>query len=250
MNRYLSLLFIFFLSPVVYGQPQGEGGAGQENPTAAGGPASINLGDQNLFLEVLEDFEDAEDWVATSTTPLGITKTLKIVQRGEIRAANDDNHRPPQAEAYSVVQNPDQPNHVLGVKTYFNVGGGDRVELTPPHELKIKGMARQFSIWMLGRNFNHSLFLKVRDYRGKIHKLKVGPLNFYGWRKMTVVVPGWLPQSRREALFDRNLHFVSLYVMADYHEPRGNFYFYIDGLKVLVDRGEPKYPGSEIEDSW
>ena len=60
----------------------------------------------------------------------------------------------------------------------------------------------------------------------------------------------WLPQSTRYSLLDKNLHFVSLFVTHDVHEVPGTFYFYVDGLKVLVDQSEQQYPGSEIKDNW
>ncbi len=252
--NYAKYLYSFLLFFALASLLQAQEGTGQQqqrqSPAAAGGPASIKLGNSGLVLEVLEDFEEAEDWAARATSPLGITKLVKFVQRGAIQAAGDENVRPPETEAYSVIQNPDNPNHILGVKTYFSDRGFDRVELSPPHELAIRGKARQFSVWVLGRNFRHTLFIKLRDYRGKIHKLRIGMLNFFGWRKMTVVVPGWLPQSTRYALLGRHLHFVSLFVVSDYHEPRGDFYFYVDGLKALIDRGEQSYPGAEIKDSW
>ena len=37
---------------------------------------------------------------------------------------------------------------------------------------------------------------------------------------------------------------------SDVHEVPGTFYFYVDNLKVLVDRSEVEYPGSEVKDNW
>lgn len=210
---------------------------------------STDTGEQ-LKQEILENFEEAEDWRIKSTSPLGITKTLKMVQRGEIRAADDENARPPVNEAISLKQDERNPNHILGVKTYFADRGFDRVEIAPPHEFVIKGKARQFSIWVLGRKFRHTLYIKLRDFRGRIHKLRLGRLDFFGWRRLTVTVPGWLPQSTRFSLLDKNLHFVSLFVVSDHHEIGGTFYFYVDNLKALIDRTEQQYPGSEIKDNW
>jgi hypothetical protein len=201
-------------------------------PGAVPAPANPNVqtapGMANLILVSIEDFEEAEDWNAHGTSPLGETKAMKMVQRGDIRAADDENTRPPDAEAYSVISNPENPNHVLGIKTWFEQRGFDRVEVKPPHEYVIKGKARQFSIWVLGRKFRHRLSLKVRDYRGKIHTLDMGRLDFFGWKKLTVTIPGWLPQSTRYSLLDKNLHFISLFVTSDVHEVPGTFYFYLD----------------------
>ncbi len=225
-------------------------------PAPGAAPANPNPNIQtapgmaNLMLLTIEDFEEAEDWTARSTSPLGETKAMKMVQRGEIRAADDENTRPEGNEALSVTNNPENPNHILGVKTWFEDRGFDRVEIKPPHEFVIRGKARQFSVWVLGRKFRHKLSLKVRDYRGKIHTLDMGRLDFFGWRKLSVTIPGWLPQSTRYSLLDKNLHFVSLFVTSDKHEVPGTFYFYVDGLKTMVDRSELNYPGSEIKDNW
>ena len=80
--RYL-LTFICFLAVPYWlpGQPQQEQGQ-EQGQTGAGGPSSINLQGQDLYLEVLEDFEDAEDWVAKATSPVGETKSIKLIQRG------------------------------------------------------------------------------------------------------------------------------------------------------------------------
>lgn len=249
--RNIKYAFAFICFVAVSSWLQGQPQQGQEEgQTGAGGPSSINLRDQDLYLEVLEDFEHAEDWLAKATSPIGETKTIKLIQRGQIRSSGDEDTGPPEDEAYSLSQSPDNPNHIMGIKTHFEDQGFDRVEFKPPHEYRINGKARQFSVWVLGRNFRHVLYIKLRDYRGKIHKLRLGRLNFFGWRKMKVVVPGWLPQSTRYSLLGRNLHFVSLFVVSDHHEPRGVFYFYVDGLKALIDRAEQDYPGSEIKDSW
>lgn len=214
-------------------------------------PGQVDAGNTGgLEVITLDDFEESEDWIARATSPLGETTTMKIVQRGEIQAADDEQSRPNYGEALNVENNPDNPNHVLGVKGFFQERGFDRIEVRPPHEYVIKGKARQFSVWVLGRKFRHTLTLKLRDYRGKLHHLPMGRLDFFGWRKMTVTVPGWLPQSTRYALLDKNLHFVSLYVTSDVHEVPGQFYFYLDGLKAMVDKSENSYPGSEIKDNW
>ena len=249
----LGIAIILMFPMLLKGQEQGQENQApqsQEGQFSAGGPKSIDIAGQGLYIEVLEDFEDAEDWKAKSTSPIYPSKTLKLIQRGEIRSTSDDNSSPPLEESYSLSQSPDNPNHILGVKGYFQDQGFDRVEVSPPQEYRIRGKARQFSIWVLGRNFRHTLYIKLRDYRGKIHKLRLGRLNFFGWRKLTAIVPGWLPQSIRYSLLGRNLHFVSLYVVSDYHEPRGDFYFYLDGLKTLIDRRNQEYPGSEIRDNW
>lgn len=250
MKRYRKIYSIIFviLSYGLFAQQPAE----TTQPTQPGQQTTQQeIQSQSPLVQIdLEDFEEAEDWYAKSTTPLGETKTLKLVQRGEIRATDDENMRPPEGEALSVEVDPNNPNHILGVKTYFVDRGFDRVEVKPPHPYVLKGKVRQFSIWVLGRNYRHTMYLKVRDYRGTLHKIRLGRLDFFGWRKFTVAVPGWIPQSTRFALLDKNLQFLSIFVVSDVHEVGGEFYFYVDGLKALVDKSELVYPGSEIKDNW
>jgi hypothetical protein len=206
---------------------------------------------------VLEDFEEAEDWRARSTTPLGETKLVKMVQRGLIKDVFDEKSVPMVKDdkgQFAPVSKEQQErinkNHILGVKTYFANRGFDRVEVSPPHEYIIKGKARQVSVWVLGRKYNHTLYVKLRDYKGNLHNVRLGKLDFFGWRKLTASVPGFIPQSSRHSLQDKNLHFVSLYVTSDTHEVGGDFYFYLDDLEVRTDKSEMIYPGYEIKDNW
>jgi hypothetical protein len=210
----------------------------------AGGQVAANDEDSPLRKIILDDFEESEDWRVKSTTPLGETKTLKLVQRGLMKDVFDEKTVPDNGGDKI------EKNHILGVKTFFAAKGFDRVELYPPHEFIIKGKVRQISVWVLGRKYRHTLFAKFRDYKDTTHSVRLGKLDFFGWRKLTATIPGYIPQSTRFALLDKNLHFVSLFVTSDNHEVAGDFYFYVDDLQVRADRSESKYPGSEIKDNW
>ena len=199
-----------------------------------------------LVDDILNDFESAEDWRAFATSPLGETKVQAKIQLGAIRDGYDpSNLTPAEQNLFKEGQ-----NRILGVKTYFKDRGFDRVEIKPPHEYVIKGICKQISLWVLGRNYRHTLYIKLRDYRGKLYKLRVGRLNFFGWRKMILTIPGWLKQSARFSLFDRNLKFVSIFVESDNKEIGGTFYFYVDNLGMKIDKTQPTYPGNEIRDLW
>ena len=245
MNQWKSLLVIGVLiaslpifSQAETGKPAGGGATAQP----AGGAKSDDNGP--LRKVVLDNFEESEDWRAKSTSPLGETKTLKILQRGLIKDVFDENTVPDDGGAQI------EKNHILGIKTFFNDRGFDRVEVTPPHEYIVKGKARQINVWVLGRKYRHTLFAKFRDYRGNTHNVRLGRLDFFGWRKMTATIPGYIPQSTRYALLDKNLHFVSLFIVSDVHEVGGDFFFYVDDLQLRVDKTEAQYPGSEIRDNW
>jgi hypothetical protein len=261
-KKFIAIVSIILLSSFsVYAED--DGSAGSADTTSA--PAATDAGGGNdaktdLFERIiLENFEESEDWRAKSTTPIGETKLLKMVQRGIIKDVFDSKALPvikdggkfkSVSEKEQLERNKTNKNHVMGVKTYFHNRGFDRVEVSPPHEYIIKGKVRQVSVWVLGRKYNHTLYAKFRDYRGKLHSIRLGKLDFFGWRKLTATVPGYIPQSTRFSLQDKNLQFVSIYVTSDTHEVGGDFYFYVDDLEVYTDRTDMIYPGYEIKDNW
>jgi hypothetical protein len=218
----------------------------QEKPKS-GAPAEKKQ-QTGLVEDWLNDFEASEDWRATSTCPLGDTKIRKIP--GKPRPV-DDNGNP--VEYPNEISDENGLSHksefVLGVKGYFIDRGFDRVEVFPPNEYIIRGKAKEIRVWALGRKFRHTLYVKLRDYRGDLYKIKVGRLDFWGWKEMSVVVPGWLPQSAAYAMLDKNLHFVSFFVESDLFETPGTFYFYLDNFRVITDLSE--FTGDVyIKDTW
>ena len=208
-----------------------------------------------LVIDWINDFEECEDWRAVSTCPLGDSKTRKIP--GKPRPVNDqgqpvnEDGQAGEFKAESTDENgiSHKNEFVLGVKTYFLDRGFDRVEVFPPNEYIVRGKAREMKVWALGRKFRHTLYVKLRDYKGQLHKLKVGRLDFWGWKEMSVIIPGWLPQSASYALLDKNLHFVSFIIESDLYEVPGTFYTYLDQFRVITDLSE--FTGDEtIKDTW
>ena len=219
----------------------------QQNQAAAPNQQAAKPGNKAVLVDkVLNDFENAEDWRAFSTSPLEETRAQKRPQRGPI----EDNYDPKSLTDEERRLFIPGENNVLGVKGFFKDRGFDRIEVKPPHEYIIKGIGRQLSVWVLGRNYRHTLYVKFKDFAGKIYKLRMGRLDFFGWRKMTVVIPGWLRQSVRFSLFNKNLKFVSFFVESDTNEVGGTFYFYLDQLSIKIDRTGENYPGNQIKDLW
>ncbi len=224
----------------------------QDNSGQSSGAAENQDG---LIIDWMNDFEACEDWRAVSTCPLGDTKIRKIP--GKPRPINTEgkavNEKGEEGEFSDTVTDENGFTHenksVLGVKTYFYDRGFDRVEVFPPNEYIVRGKAKEIKVWCLGRKFRHTLFVKLRDYRGDIHKLKVGRLDFWGWKEMSVIIPGWLPQSSTFAMLDKNLHFVSFYIESDRFEVPGTFYCYFDQFRIITDLSE--FTGDEtIRDNW
>ena len=232
-------------------------GSGGIDINAQDGPKSGKKKQSGLIVDWLNDFEACEDWRATATCPIGETKIRKIPgkprpvdEQGKLVDEQGNSSQTGFKDKFKDENDIEHENKfVLGAKTYFMDRGFDRVEIYPPNEYIIRGKAREVKVWALGRKFRHTLFVKLRDYRGRIHKLKVGRLDFWGWKEMSVIVPGWLPQSSKYAMLDMNLHFVSFVVQCDKFEVPGSFYVYLDQFRVVTDLSE--FTGDEnIKDTW
>jgi len=253
-NRVTLSLLILVLALLIGNNGMDVSAQGQQ--TKAGGTEKKKQPD-GLIVDWLNDFEACEDWRATATCPIGDTKIRKIP--GKPRPMNEEGQLVDEEGNVSQVGFKDdvedengiqhKNESVLGVKTNFMDRGFDRVEIYPPNEYIIRGKAREIKLWVLGRKFRHTLFVKLRDYRGRTHKLKIGRLDFWGWKEMSVIVPGWLPQSAKYAMLDINLHFVSFVVESDKFEIPGSFYVYLDQFRVITDLSE--FTGDEtIKDTW
>lgn len=211
-------------------------------------PAADNKVKTGLIEDWLNDFETCEDWRATSTCPLGDTKIRKIA--GKPRPIDENGNFIDTPNEYTddngIKHN---TQYVIGIKAYFLDRGFDRVEVFPPNEYIVRGKAREVKVWALGRKFRHTLYVKFRDFQGKLHNIKIGRLNFWGWREMSAVVPGWMPQAAKYALLDKNLHFVSFFIESDRYEIPGTFYSYLDNFRIITDMSE--FTGdTSIKDTW
>ncbi len=61
---------------------------------------------------------------------------------------------------------------VLGVRVYFASKGYDEVYIYPNREkgITIKGITKSISVWALGRNYPHELYVDIEDYQGLTHR--------------------------------------------------------------------------------
>ncbi len=243
----VALILVGEFNVTVFAQDQPGQPAGNQ-AAATNSNANNRQRQTGLVVDWMNDFEDAEDWRAVATCPLEDTKIRKIP--GRPNKLNDNNeYEDIQMETTDENGVQHKTDFVLGVKTYFWDRGFDRVEVFPPNEYIVRGKAKEVKVWVLGRKMRHTLYVKLRDYRGTIHKLKVGRLDFWGWQEMSVVVPGWLPQSASYAMLDKNLHFVSFFVESDQYEVPGTFYFYLDNFRIITDLSE--FTGDpNIKDNW
>jgi hypothetical protein len=134
-----------------------------------------------------------------------------------------------------------EDTHVYGAKVEFFHRGVNSFFITAARPIAIEGITKTVSVWVAGRNQNHTLTLLVQDYFGNNFELYMGTLAFSGWKKMTVAVPP-SPDGKRgiiqtSAFFgDRpGLSIVGFRIDCDPETAFGTYYFYIDDIRAVTD---------------
>jgi hypothetical protein len=72
---------------------------------------------------------------------------------------------------------------VLGLKVEFFKRGVNSFYIRSMRPIPIEGVTKTVSVWIAGRNQNHTLTLLLQDYFGNNFELYVGNLAFSGWKK-------------------------------------------------------------------
>jgi len=130
---------------------------------------------------------------------------------------------------------------VLGVKVEFFHRGVNSFYIRSTRPIPIEGVTKTISLWVAGRNMDHSLSVLVQDYYGNNFELYVGSLGFSGWKKMQVAVPptpdgehGIIQQSAYDGIRP-GLRIVGFRVDCNPVLARGTYYVYLDDLRAVTD---------------
>jgi len=148
--------------------------------------------------------------------------------------------------------------YVLGVRIDFLRRGTNSFFIYPQRPIPIEGICKTVSIWVAGRNFNHSLNLLLEDALGRYFELYIGKLNFQGWKKLTVAIPPQAPDGVH-GIVQRNYHYVNLMgiritgfrIDCDMMEAYGSYYVYFDDLRAVTDLfAEDLKDADDMSDMW
>ncbi|MDR1788414.1 MAG: flagellar filament outer layer protein FlaA [Treponema sp.] len=132
---------------------------------------------------------------------------------------------------------------VLGVRVDFLRRGYTSFTLTPVRPIPVAGIAKKVSVWVVGRNFNHTLSLQLIDFYGKRYEIRFddngGKLNFQGWKKMTATIPhqdvGGPVQQNYHYTNQMGIRIAGLKVDCDPLDAYGTYYVYFDDLRAETD---------------
>ncbi|MDR2702021.1 MAG: flagellar filament outer layer protein FlaA [Spirochaetaceae bacterium] len=132
-------------------------------------------------------------------------------------------------------------DYVLGVRIDFLRRGTNSFYIYSRRPIPVEGIVQGVSVWVAGRNFRHTLHLLLEDAFGRNFEIRMGTLNFPGWKKLTVRIP----QSRDgvNGIVQQNYHYptmmgikiVGFRIDCDPVEAYGSYYVYFDDLRAYTD---------------
>ena len=133
----------------------------------------IETAQQKLREVSVDQFEDAGFWDASISSDEGIITSRLFEGRPAGSAAE------PLADPRYSGQDPKIANkYVLGVKTEFYSRGFNEIFITAKRPIPIEGITKTISVWVAGRNYDHVLWVELKDFFGNNFELPMGKLNF------------------------------------------------------------------------
>lgn len=209
--------------------------------------------DEELVTWVLDSFEKAGDWVPSMPRDQGVIFSMKrkgapkaVLKKAELIKRENKNYvDKKRSQGHILKENPisatattNVNKFVLGVRVEFMKRGYNWFTLKPPMPIKIPGITKSISVYVVGRGFNHWLWLMVRDFNGdKRYLSAMRPLTHSGWRKIMFPIKPNIVQEGFKVTDPRKvgLTFDGFLVKCDPMEARGKYYIYFDLLIAQVN---------------
>jgi TonB family protein len=174
-----------------------------------------------LRIEAIEGFDSEGGWMAYSDSS-DVLLTLKAFPVPESGGAKG--------------------RYALGAKAEFLARGTSSAYILAMRPLHIDARCVMLSLRALGRNFHHDLSVLVLDYHDRPYELKLGSLDFGGWKKLSAYVP--LPDpATGEGIIQEDGHFArspglriaGFKVTFDPDDTYGSYYLYLEGLEATIE---------------
>ena len=157
----------------------------------------------------------------------------------------------------------------MGLKFSFVFPGTSKVVLLPPvtktirkplgqldadnkpkyidvRGIELPGKVEAISVWVLGRGNNYDLECWVRDWKGDVHILSFGSINFVGWRPMKVKIPHYVPQTVDSYPQNKTLVMTKLVLRSTPTTSQEAVIVFFDSLKVLSRVYDVYFDGADM----
>lgn len=125
--------------------------------------------------------------------------------------------------------------YVLGAKIEHLHRAVAKFNIYPTQPLPIPGITKTVSLWVVGRNVKHQLYIILEDQFGNRAKVPMGDLAFTGWKKLTAAIPPNIRQNDPRYPAKTGISVRSFLVETDPAETYGTYYIYFDDLRAVSD---------------
>ena len=191
---------------------------------------------------ILDTFESEGHWNATISNDVGYT-IVKYIEGGASEKSVEKKDQDDNTEITDEL--------VLGVRVDFLKRAWYSIFVKPDAPIEIRGVAKVFSFYAIGRMYDHRINLLFENYRGKFLRIPVGRMNFYGWQKMEVAIPPTVDQEDPNYPARGGLKFLGFQIDLSPMQIRGDYYVYFDDLRVQTDISAESYAlPDDIDDIW
>ncbi len=221
------------------------------NPSLIGNDSAV----QKLKEVSIDKFESEGTWSAWMSSDEGVISSRLFDGSPHVWTDAEPSGKKPIVDE----QGKNIPDDkVLGVKVEYFRRGYNSFEVKAIKPLPVEGIAKTVSVWVVGRNYNHTLKLILEDYWGNQFELYVGKLNHSGWKLMTVAIPPQNPDGK-SGIIQKDYHYstrmglkiVGFKVECDPTDAYGSYFIYFDDLRVVSDLYEiSNRDQDDMYDNW
>ncbi len=236
-------------------------------------PADIS--ENELKAMVVEDFESTKDWIIESTPKKNADEKknpVPILEMKPLEGGPSDLI----PERWSQDKKGMEKKNCLGVHFRFKyTDSGNSVHILPPPEvqwddpakavqtfdprtgssaqeraIQLPGRAKGISLWVHGRGNDYTLEVWVKDFKGDVHILKYGSLNFVGWKPMKVDIPGSIPQEVQSYPQTKVTKIVRFVIRSTANAGPEEVFLFFDQIKILTDVFEVNFDGQTLHKAF
>jgi len=236
--KYLIVFGLFIIYSVTFGQQLGKSDLNRTGEleiinTNAGETADKKVATELVQTLLVDDFETAGEWSAFMPRDYGVAIAMR--RDGAPR------------DLYS-----EKNKYVLGVKVEFMKRDWSWASVMPAKPIKIKGITKMVSVWVVGRNYKHTLSLVLRDFMDNVKYIRAEKMIWIGWKQVNINIPDTIQQDNYKISEDRGITFLGFRFDFDPDDIYGRpFYTYFDYLTADADLfSERNQNPDDMLDNW
>jgi len=233
-----------------------------------------DISSKELRAIVIEDFETVVEWKVETTPKKNPDPKKDPVPALELKYV-DGAPSDMKVERWTADKKGMEKKKVLGLHFRFKYPGYNRVDIIPPTEvqwddptkkvttydsstgkyiqenaIQLPGQSRALSIWVHGRGDDYYLEAWAKDWKGEVHILRFGSINFVGWKPLIAKIPPYIPQEVETYPQTKLLKIVRFVLRATPDALVQDTYVFFDQLKVLTDVFEVNFDGQELDKAF